>query len=181
MKRSTRELVIPFSIALILFVILKVFVFEFYVVRENSMRPALPQGTTILVVKAAYGLNNPFTGSRLFGFGTPRRNDIVVFRLGREHSLLIKRVVAVENDLVEEHQGRIMVNGRPLSGLPRVRHQGLFHTGKRIRIPAQTLFVLGDNLPASRDSREFGPIPAASVVGKAVLSLLPLPRFGPLE
>ncbi len=40
--------------------------------------------------------------------------------------------------------------------------------------------VLGDNPPASTDSRDFGPVPRASVVGRAVYRYAPAGRAGRL-
>jgi signal peptidase I len=39
---------------------------------------------------------------------------------------------------------------------------------KRMKIPANDYFVMGDNRTDSCDSRTFGPIPASSVIGKVV-------------
>ncbi len=44
-------------------------------------------------------------------------------------------------------------------------------------VPDGALFVLGDHRQDSRDSRTFGPVPIASVIGRAWLSYWPLGRF----
>ncbi len=44
---------------------------------------------------------------------------------------------------------------------------------------AGTLEVLGDNPAASTDSRTFGPVPVASVVGRAIYRYAPTGRTGP--
>ena len=41
--------------------------------------------------------------------------------------------------------------------------------------------VLGDNPAASTDSRTFGPVPAAALLGRAVYRYAPLPRAGRLR
>jgi len=42
-------------------------------------------------------------------------------------------------------------------------------------------FVLGDNRPASMDSRSFGPIKSEHIVGRVWLRGLPLDRFSIFE
>ncbi len=53
---------------------------------------------------------------------------------------------------------------------------------KRVRsVVGDTVALAGDHADASTDSREYGPIPARSVVGQPVLRYAPLRRFGPVR
>ncbi len=47
-------------------------------------------------------------------------------------------------------------------------------------LPPRTLFVVGDNTSRSHDSREFGPVPHASVLGIAWFRYAPAERRGPV-
>ena len=49
-----------------------------------------------------------------------------------------------------------------------------------VRIPEGMVFVMGDNRSHSSDSRRFGPIPVSDILGKAVIRIWPLDRFGGL-
>ncbi|UNI19478.1 hypothetical protein JDV02_005660 [Purpureocillium takamizusanense] len=42
-----------------------------------------------------------------------------------------------------------------------------------IQVPQGHCWIVGDNLPASRDSRQFGPLPLALVQGKIIAKVLP--------
>ena len=45
-------------------------------------------------------------------------------------------------------------------------------------IPANDYFVMGDNHPASCDSRVWGYVPRSDIIGKVVLKIWPLSQFG---
>jgi len=47
-------------------------------------------------------------------------------------------------------------------------------------IPAGSFYLLGDNSPASRDSREFGPVPGRLLIGRAYRCYRPPEHRRPL-
>ncbi|KAL4901576.1 hypothetical protein BDW74DRAFT_170037 [Aspergillus multicolor] len=54
---------------------------------------------------------------------------------------------------------------------------GVGGNGEMIRVPEGHVFVAGDNLPWSRDSRTFGPLPMGLINGKVIGRIWPLSRF----
>ena len=76
-----------------------------------------------------------------------RRGDVVVFRRGELR--MIKRAVGLPGDLVEMEAGRLIINGDPVDGRPRVR--GAFT--QTWRVPDHGYFMAGDNSSVSDDSR----------------------------
>lgn len=103
----------------------------------------------------------------------PRRGDIVAFRAPHDASLvLLKRVVAISGDVVEVRDKVLLVNGTPLSESYVTYRDASFHPERDrcrpLRVPADHVYVLGDNRDYSLDSRAFGCIPASSVLGRAL-------------
>ncbi|PGH05157.1 hypothetical protein AJ80_08393 [Polytolypa hystricis UAMH7299] len=47
-----------------------------------------------------------------------------------------------------------------------------------IQVPEGHVWLTGDNLPWSRDSREYGPVPLGLVIGKVVARAWPLSKIG---
>jgi signal peptidase I len=90
----------------------------------------------------------------------------------------IKRVIGLPGDTVELRHGTLFVNGtrvpQPYLRGPRdVRDYG------PKTVPAESLFVLGDNRLNSNDSRyELGPVPVSDVIGKAFVTIWPPSRLG---
>jgi signal peptidase I len=99
----------------------------------------------------------------------PHRDEIVVLRDPSDNGYSVKRVVAVAGDSVELNNGHVYVNGVQLRepyltpGTPTfpspVNERSTFTCSKN------EFFVLGDNRPRSIDSRLYGPVPRANILG----------------
>ncbi|WP_291466467.1 signal peptidase I [Desulfobacula sp.] len=97
------------------------------------------------------------------------RSDLVAIVFGHRQAPLIKRAVAVPGDRVKIKNNRLFIN-KIYSGP--VNQKKMRSTIKQLAryngvIPPGNLFVLGDNLKNSRDSRRLGLIPFDLVKGKA--------------
>lgn len=129
-------------------------------VENISMQPTLHQDEFILVNKLAYKL------------GTYQRGDIIVFHFpGDPREDYIKRVIGLPNDTVDIKNGHVYVNDKMLEenyiAAPPV------YT-KHYEVPANGLFVLGDNRNQSSDSHMWGYVPLQNIVGKALIVYWPL-------
>jgi len=143
-----------------------------------SMLPSLPSLLSIGIVDTrAYRVQNPVAG------------DIVTFQgeEGWHRGAYNKRVVGLPGDRFTHALDQVWKNGRPLVscqsqacqltlddqrsfpvlGFALSVPRGAQHANFQ-RVPEEHLFVLGDNLPVSGDSRDFGPVPSSSVEGKVV-------------
>ncbi len=124
----------------------------------RSMEPRLHHGQTLLVWKSW----------RWFSALQP--GDIIVFRYGEME--LVKRVVFVQNragtapwpPFVETSRGQIPV--RRL--LADVAAAGLDRPPTRPPFRQRSIYVLGDNINNSTDSREIGPIEPERILGKVI-------------
>ena len=90
--------------------------------------------------------------------------------------LLIKRVVGLPGERVTMSDGRVFIDGAPLEE-PYLA-QPTLGQGRSWLVPPLSVFVMGDNRGASRDSRIFGPVPMEQILGRAVFRYWPLDGVG---
>ncbi|MEW5756950.1 MAG: signal peptidase I [Pseudomonadota bacterium] len=184
---------------LLIVLVLRSFVIEPFRIPSGSMMPTLLVGDFIMVNKYAYGLRLPVVKTKIFDIGAPERGDVVVFRYPKEPSIdYIKRVVGVPGDVIGYYDKQLYINGKPLtraavgryegvgagvtmSGnevyqetLSAVTHQIMIDPHKptqsgEITVPPGHYFVMGDNRDNSNDSRFWGMVPEANLVGKAFM------------
>lgn len=182
-KSAFRECVESLVIAVLLALFVRAFFVQAFKIPTGSMRPTLVEGDRILVDKITYGIPMPFTSHRLPCIRPPRRGDVVVFRsLDDPQRDFIKRLVAVGGDTVEIRDSRLWVNGRPpaepavFRGITYYNRGEYGQAGKPITVPPGHYFFLGDNSASSRDSRYWGFLPEAHVIGRAFVIYWPPKR-----
>ena len=124
---------------------------------------------------------------------TPEQGDIVVLNKTsavlpgwNEPRAIVKRVIATGGQTVDVDyaSGTVYVDGQPLDE-PYIREEMYLPYGAAMQhthweVPENSVFVMGDNRNNSTDSRDdrLGPIDSDYILGKAVLALWPLDRFG---
>ncbi len=176
---------------LLFVLIVRSFVFEPFRIPSGSMMPTLFQGDFIFVKKYTYGLRLPVTETKVIETGSPKRGDVVVFRLPSDPSVnYIKRVIGLPGDIVTYDAHHLTVNGRAIDLEKSGRQLGEvsifvedldgrvhdilvvnedFSKGDDTwRVPAGQYFMMGDNRDHSQDSRFIGMIPEEFLVGEAV-------------
>jgi signal peptidase I len=166
---------------------------DHYRVPSGSMEPTVHVGDRIVVSKAAYGLRLPLTDTYLVRYGAPARGDVVVIEPPDDEStrgmdadvlgsVLLKRVVAVEGDLVEVKDGHVHIDGREVPEARISLDSGGGPDLAPVRVPRGKVLLLGDNRGNSRDGRIFGFVDREHVLGRALsvvardghFSMLPL-------
>ena len=142
------------------------------------MLSTLQIGDHLLVNKFIYGVKLPVTGTVVIPWKDPKRDDIVVFKYPKDRATdYIKRVVGVAGDTVEIKNKQLYINGKAVEN-PYIQFTDKnimkASAGPRdnmgpVKVPAGSLFVMGDNRDNSYDSRFWGFVPLKDVLGKAFI------------
>jgi signal peptidase I len=193
-KNKWRELAETLTVALVLALVIRALLVQSYMIPTPSMVPTLMVGDHILVAKYVYGFKLPFVARKVLPLWTPKRGDVVVFAFPPSPNIdYVKRVVAVEGDVVEVKGGDLWLNGAKAED-PHATHLGPARTGQNPQaeefgpytVPPHKVFCMGDNRDNSFDSRFWGPVDLDLVRGKAVVVYWsadlerPLPLIGAL-
>ena len=102
-------------VAFLLFLFMRTFLIQTFVITSGSMEATLLVGDYLVVNRAAMGSRVPFTGQpgvRLPGYSEPRRGDVLVFDPPHEQTLkLVKRLVGMPGDTLEMRDKVLFRNG----------------------------------------------------------------------
>ncbi len=196
---------------LVLLILMSVFrsaIADWNTVPSGSMQPTIAIGDRIGINKMAYDLRVPFSQTSLYEFAQPQRGEIVIFESEAADKRMVKRVIGLPGDKVEMKNEKLFVNGdaahyflvergersslwresfdpqNDKGHLIKIDHYKASKRGNfSVIVPEGQFLVLGDNRRNSADSRVYGFIPRAEIIGQAenvVLSLdydeLYLPR-----
>jgi signal peptidase I len=168
-SNSIQAVVLIGTILLILYL----FVFTPHIVDGRSMEPNYCD-------KDIYFTNKLVSYFRDYKYG-----EVVTFEYDKSNSY-IKRVVGVGGDVMRFEDGNVYRNGKLLNEtyLPKDRKTYLnpgskMRNGEDYKVPQGQYFVLGDNRPASTDSRSFLAIDPKGheIDGKVIFVIWPLNRL----
>lgn len=187
------ELPVLVILAFALALLLKTFVVQAFFIPSGSMEPTLMPGDRVLVQKL---------------FDEPHHGDIVVFEnpnpeahpdrgivdgffhwlsegLGfarPEDEDFIKRVIGLPGETVEIRNSVVYVDGEAIDEpYLTAEARALSGDGLHFEVPADSLFVMGDNRGNSADSRYgLGFVPVDRVIGKAFVIIWPPSHLGGL-
>jgi signal peptidase I len=190
--RTVIDWVVTIAGAVVIVLAVKAWVVNPYRIPSPSMEPTLHCARPEPDCEAESSdrvLANRF----IYHFHSPRRGDIVVFRAPATAKraciggIFVKRIIGLPGEAWSERNGVTYINGRRLleSYVTPSRRDGDSKTlrdipplGELRRIPAQMYLMEGDNRAHSCDSRVWGLVPRANIIGKIVLTYWPLNRLG---
>lgn len=175
--RSLFDVVATVAIAVLAAFLLRTFVIGVYVVPTGSMLDTIQEGDMLIGEKVTLRWDAPSAG------------DVVTFDSPLEPgTVLIKRVVASEGQVIDLRGGVLYVDGvaqdepytegKPTESLSSL--QGSAQIQYPYTVPDGCVFCMGDNRTNSLDSRYFGPVSVDAVSSKGLFIYWPLTDVGPL-
>ncbi len=198
--RTAVEWGILIVVAVVIAIVIKTFLFQAFYIPSASMEPTLKVDDRVLVNKLSYDLHDLHRGDIVVFAAEPNKEW---HRAGIDD--LVKRVIGLPGETITQCEtNRVCIDDRLLdeSYLPKGTTTSIPDTlpyindaqGKRVlvcepvgesgspqggcKVPADKVFVMGDNRGNSSDSRANGPIKESSIVGRVFLRIWPLNRIG---
>ncbi len=170
--RAFVDWIVVVAVALTVAFLVRGFVLAHFVVDGSSMDSTLATGDRVFVNKLSYRLHDP------------NRGDVIVLHQisGAAERDLIKRVVALPGETIEMTNCEVRITevgadeSRVLSE-PYLDRDVIAATCggdfEPVSVPAEHVFVMGDNRSGSQDSRNLGPIAESDLVGRAFVVFWP--------
>lgn len=163
-------------LAIVVFFVVYVFIARPYQVSGASMHPTFVDQEYVLTSIISIRLDQL------------QKGDVVVFEAPNQENTefkkdFIKRVIGIAGDSVMVSNGNVYVNGKQLNESAYLKSDVKTYSGAYIKegipvtVPQNSYIVFGDNRSYSSDSREWGFVTQAGMIGKSVFVYLPLDRM----
>lgn len=148
---------------------IRLYIAQPFIVSGSSMDPTFLNGEYLIVDEISYR------------FEDPQRGDVIVFRFPQDTSkFFIKRIIGLPGETVvlDGTTARIENDAHPEGfALDEAYLVNNSRNSLRITLADDEYFVMGDNRPASSDSRIWGPLSKDHIIGRALVRLLPVNKF----
>lgn len=168
------EIIESTTVALALTMVVYLFLFQPGQVYGTSSYPTWKDGERFITDKITYH------------FVPPERGDFVVLQSPSDPDIeFIKRIIGLPGERVKISGGQVFINGSVLHEPyldpgTSTGPESFLSEGQVISLKPGYYFLMGDNRLHSSDSRDFGPIPESSIIGRVVFRFWPPDRFGPI-
>lgn len=196
-------------IAVVIVIVIKTFIGVPTVVKQESMYPTLKQNERLWLNRWRATTNKMPERGRIITFEAPTQsyidqnhydpNNPVAKYEYKPDSLIskfaynileigktsyIKRVIGLPGDHVQIKDGAVYINGKKIEENylnDSVKTESCGGVFTDVVVPENTVYVLGDNRPGSKDSRFFGCVPLERIESTAVLRFWPLNKWTRLK
>jgi signal peptidase I len=193
------ELAVIVVIALGLALGVQAFLVKPYRIPSGSMLPTVRIDQRVLVDRLALDFSSPHVGDIVVfhppknyddGCANPNEgeNESGQYALSAcqatwkqpSSQTFIKRVVGLPGDHLSIRNGHVIRNGKPERDayIEQCDGDAACNFPQTIRVPRGEYYMMGDNRPDSEDSRFWGPVPRAWIIGKAFFTYWPPDRIG---
>jgi signal peptidase I len=194
-RRVLRALLIGLAALLAVFVIVGWVGFTPYRIVSSAMEPTLSCAKAPVSPGCLGGSNDRVLACRIcLDLSNPSRGDIYVFNTPQDAALkcgeggtFVKRVIGLPGETVrEDTHGFIWIKKAGSTTFLRLNEPYISqesrladsaHFGQTWRVPDGAYFMLGDNRSESCDSRTWGAVPHADLIGPVVFRYWPLSRL----
>lgn len=196
-KKFLKEYKIIFIFLFLVFII-RSFFLNWYIVPSGSMYPNLRIGQYIFTDRIAYALGVPFTDYKIYTWSEPKRGDVVITFDPDNGKRIVKRVIAINGDLLEMKDGNLIRNNKKALyerndtlekqyGIqsigykevwPDGSYENILKTTQKLdiepirngvyKIPKGYVMLMGDNRDNSKDSRYFGFVKISTIEGRLI-------------
>jgi signal peptidase I len=140
------------------------------VIPSGSMENTVLIGDHLIVSRIGYDAGIPFTNWHVPLWRSPKRQQVIVFRAPLPGSPdFIKRTIGLPGDKLEIRQGIVYIDGNALSEPYRLGPPNAGDNYPPVTVPAGEYFMMGDNRNNSYDSRYWGFVPRANIVGTPLI------------
>lgn len=170
-RGSLAEFIEFVAVAAAILILARFFIAEPHKVSGSSMVPNFIDSDYILTNKIP-----------VYSYDFKRGEVIILHNPRNPDEVFIKRIVGLPSEKIKIFNRQIYINGQPLSEpyLPeglKTPGESFLTEGEEITIPDNQFFVIGDNRPASSDSREWGTLKKELIVGQAFIRYWPPQGF----
>lgn len=150
-----------FITIVIIIIILKIFVFNFILVKGDSMNPKYKNNDFMFLNKIIYRFSNI------------KRQEVVVIKY--KDNDLIKRIIGLPNDKIKVENGKLYINNKEVKE-NYINSYTASYDFDEITLKDNEYFVMGDNRYNSYDSRNFGTITKNNIIGRVEFKIFPFDK-----
>jgi signal peptidase I len=156
-----------------IYFVITTYIAQPFLVKGRSMEQTFSDGDYLIVDQLTYN------------FADPKRSEVIVFHTefipgGSEREYYIKRVIGIPGDRIVIKDGGVLLYENNAE-TPTFLDEDYIIDGLKtlsqepvdVVLKANQYFVLGDNRGNSSDSRYWGPVNKAYIVGKPLIRLFP--------
>lgn len=195
LAETSRGAIAEWTVTILLLLFGTTTLVQAFVIPTGSMEDSLLIGDHLLVDKLAYAPPGPVS-KYLLPYTPLKRGDIIVFRYPVDiRQTFVKRVIGVPGDRIRLENKQVILNGKrvdepykyhktsyidsyrdnfPSDPNTRVDDRALdmleAHVADgEVVVPPDSYFAMGDNRDSSLDSRYWGFVPRANIIGKPLI------------